>query len=293
MSAPRPKLHAAVRMTTHEIVRNISEGSSVTSDMVVMTNITASCDAPFQVVVVSERHILADALHRTLGSICTVKSVKSPGQLSSETNAESAPPIVILDQSQWTADGVKEAVRSANSGVIAWLASISPEVALTSLEIGARGILGDRCSERDIVQCVTAIRGGGTWVPEELNTALLTRRVCKLTPREAELIALLTSGLRNKEIAYSLGITEGTVKVYLSKIFTKLGVSDRFELALFALRSLGILPSQTQLQQPTAGPQMRAQSFPRSVFPLRPSSQWLAGQSSTLYRKPSVSAVMQ
>lgn len=249
-------------------------------------------DTPFQVTVVSERHILADALRRTLGSMCSVDSVKAPAQLDRETAAPPAPRIVILDQAQWTADGVKEAVRAPNAGVIAWLASISPEVALTSLELGARGILGDRCSERDIVQCVKAIRGGGTWVPEELNTALLTRRVCKLTPREAELIALLTSGLRNKEIAYSLGITEGTVKVYLSKIFTKLGVSDRFELALFALRSLGVLPSPPNLQQqPTAGPQMRAQSFPRSVFPLRPSSQWLTGQTSTLYRKPT--AMMQ
>jgi len=251
-----------------------------------MNNPTASFDAHFQVTVVSERHILADALRRTLDSICPVESVKTPNELTRERAADAPARIVILDQSQWTADVVKEAVRAPNAGVIAWLASISPEVALTSLELGARGVLGDRCSERDIVQCVKAIRGGGTWVPEELNTALLTRRVCKLTPREAELIALLTSGLRNKEIAYSLGITEGTVKVYLSKIFTKLGVSDRFELALFALRSLGVLPAHTDLQQqPTAGPQMRARSFPRSVFPLRPSSQWMTGQTSTLYRK--------
>ncbi len=251
-----------------------------------MTDITAFADVPFHVTVVSDRHILADALRRTLGSICTVDSVRAPNQLNCGSEGAN-PPIIILDQMQWTAEGVKEAVHSANSGVIAWLASISPEVALTSLELGARGVLGDRCSERDILQCVRAIRTGGTWVPEELNTALLTRRVCKLTPREAELIALLTSGLRNKEIAYSLGITEGTVKVYLSKIFTKLGVSDRFELALFALRSLGVLPSQSGQQlEPTAGPQMRAQSFPRSVFPLRPSSQWMAGQSNSIYRKP-------
>lgn len=259
------------------------------SDMVGMNQIPSSGDMPFQVIVVSERHILADALRRTLGPICPVESVKAPSHLDREPGPDADPRVIVLDQAQWTADGVKEAVRSANVGVIVWLASVSPEVALTSLELGARGVLGDRCSERDILQCVTAIRGGGTWVPEELNTALLTRRVCKLTPREAELIALLTSGLRNKEIAYSLGITEGTVKVYLSKIFTKLGVSDRFELALFALRSLGVLPSQNELQkQPTAGPQMRPQSFPRSVFPLRPNSQWMTGQTSNLYRKPAV-----
>ena len=55
-------------------------------------------------------------------------------------------------------------------------------------------------------------------------------------------IVFLAQGLKNKEIAYRLGITEGTVKVYLSRLYGKLGVNDRFDLALFALKNLG--PSQ-------------------------------------------------
>ena len=53
-------------------------------------------------------------------------------------------------------------------------------------------------------------------------------------------MALLAQGLRNKEIAFSLQIGEGTVKVYLSRLFRKLGVSDRFELALYGLKNLAM-----------------------------------------------------
>ena len=57
----------------------------------------------------------------------------------------------------------------------------------------------------------------------------------ELTPREKQLIALLAQGLRNREIADSLDITEGTVRIYLSKLYLKTGSRDRFELALLGL----------------------------------------------------------
>ena len=66
-----------------------------------------------------------------------------------------------------------------------------------------------------------------------------------LTQREGQLVSLLSQGLKNKEIATTLMISEGTVKVYLSRLFQKVGVKDRFELALFGLKNLttGQLPS--------------------------------------------------
>ena len=63
----------------------------------------------------------------------------------------------------------------------------------------------------------------------------------KVSPRESQLVALVAQGLRNKEIAYRLSISEGTVKVYLSKLFTKLGVEDRYQLALHGLKNLGTI----------------------------------------------------
>ena len=61
-----------------------------------------------------------------------------------------------------------------------------------------------------------------------LPSALIAVR---MTPREREIITLLRQGLRNKQIAGEMDITEGTVKIYLFRLFHKLGVRNRFELA--------------------------------------------------------------
>ena len=71
-----------------------------------------------------------------------------------------------------------------------------------------------------------------------MTLALLTARPINLTRRESRLVKVVSRGLKNKEIATELGISEGTVKVYLSKLFDKVGAKDRFELALFGVRQL-------------------------------------------------------
>jgi DNA-binding NarL/FixJ family response regulator len=58
-----------------------------------------------------------------------------------------------------------------------------------------------------------------------------------LTPREVEVAALVSKGMKNREIAESLGIATGTVKIHLMHIFEKTGIRDRFELALRGLRN--------------------------------------------------------
>jgi DNA-binding CsgD family transcriptional regulator len=62
-------------------------------------------------------------------------------------------------------------------------------------------------------------------------------KTVSLTNRESQLVTLLTQGLKNKEIANCLGITEGTVRIYLSKLFAKIGARDRFEVAVFGLKN--------------------------------------------------------
>jgi DNA-binding NarL/FixJ family response regulator len=56
-----------------------------------------------------------------------------------------------------------------------------------------------------------------------------------LTPRELEIVTTVTTGFTNKEIAQRFSLSEETVKHHLTKIFSKLGVSNRLELALFAI----------------------------------------------------------
>jgi DNA-binding NarL/FixJ family response regulator len=120
-----------------------------------------------------------------------------------------------------------------------WERVDASEPALNALSLGAQGVLLDTSSPADVMSCLKAIAGGGVWVPPSIAHAALVSRQCKVSKREGELMNLIACGLSNKEMAYRLGITVGTVKVYLSRLFDKLGVSDRYELALLALRQAG------------------------------------------------------
>jgi two-component system nitrate/nitrite response regulator NarP len=91
-----------------------------------------------------------------------------------------------------------------------------------------------------LLECLEHVRAGRTWMDPELQEridrlaeAFSGERVA-LAPRERQLIRYVRRGLRNREIAAELGVTEGTVKVYLHSVFEKLGVKNRTELAIRA-----------------------------------------------------------
>lgn len=96
-----------------------------------------------------------------------------------------------------------------------------------------------------LLDCMEKVLAGEHWVDPEIaeRTAQVKERIAQrpsLTPRERELVDLVRQGLRNRDIAAQLGVTEGTVKVYLHAIFDKLGVDNRTELAMRAPDLLGV-----------------------------------------------------
>jgi DNA-binding NarL/FixJ family response regulator len=114
---------------------------------------------------------------------------------------------------------------------------------------GVRGIISRSISPDLLVRCVRRIAAGETWIDNQSVSwvieayraqaaALVNPRVqAKLSPKEMAIITCITQGKRNKEIAYQLGTTEQVIKNYLRKIYDKLGVSDRLELALYCLHN--------------------------------------------------------
>jgi len=114
---------------------------------------------------------------------------------------------------------------------------------------GVRGIISRSISPDLLVRCVRRIAAGETWIDNQsVNwvieayraqaAALVSpRSQPKLSPKEMAIITCITQGKRNKEIAYQLGTTEQVIKNYLRKIYDKLGVSDRLELALYCLHN--------------------------------------------------------
>ena len=122
--------------------------------------------------------------------------------------------------------------------------SISTELAFQAMGLGVRGILRKTLPTELQVKCLQKVQAGELWFEKALTDSFLCARRVALTQREGQLVSLLSQGLKNKEIATTLMISEGTVKVYLSRLFQKVGVKDRFELALFGLKNLttGQLP---------------------------------------------------
>ncbi len=89
----------------------------------------------------------------------------------------------------------------------------------------------------DLVRVVREVHGGQRPVLPEVQARLSERAsMPTLTPREVEVLQLISQGLRNKEVGAMLGITEGTVQIHVKNIFAKLGVNDRTGAVQVAVR---------------------------------------------------------
>jgi DNA-binding NarL/FixJ family response regulator len=114
---------------------------------------------------------------------------------------------------------------------------------------GARGVFCRLESIKLLSKCIRTVHDGQIWADTrnlafilEFLTELKPLRLVKpgggmtrLTPREAEVVHLLAEGLSTREIGQKLGLTEHTIRNYLSAIYDKVGVSSRVELALYAV----------------------------------------------------------
>jgi len=147
-----------------------------------------------------------------------------------------------------TTDAIPEFVRRAPDAKLIVQVSESDETNTVELyRRGVRGVVPRSISPDLLIKCVRKIAAGETWIDNKSiswvidayraqATTLTNPRVQpKLSPKELAIIGCITRGMRNKEIAYQIGTTEQVVKNYLRKIYDKLGVSDRLELALYCM----------------------------------------------------------
>ncbi len=118
------------------------------------------------------------------------------------------------------------------------------EDAIAALRAGARGLVFKRFAIETLMTAIHAVMEGHVWLPPALQAEITTRlrepAGVSLTRREREIVRHVALGLRNAEVAKRLCVSEGTVKTHLNNIFQKLGLRDRVELALYAVR-MGII----------------------------------------------------
>lgn len=153
------------------------------------------------------------------------------------------PDLLLLDVNMPDGSGIdvlrqlREARRPLS--VILLTAGMDDAQLLAADRLNPEGIVLKTSDPALLLKCMEQVRHGESWVDPEIaeRTRLAKERAERaptLTPRERELVELVRQGLRNRDIAAQLGVTEGTVKVYLHAIFDKFGVDNRTELAMRA-----------------------------------------------------------
>ncbi len=158
------------------------------------------------------------------------------------------PDVVVLDVRMPGKDGLavlrEIAQEVPRTRVVLLTAGLDEEGVVEAVRLGAWGLVLKEMAPQTLVECVQKVRAGERWLDspsvvralekitkKEADVARLSALV---TPRELEIIRMIATGLRNKEIAARLSISEGTVKLHLHNIYEKLRLDGRMALLLYA-----------------------------------------------------------
>jgi two-component system nitrate/nitrite response regulator NarL len=158
------------------------------------------------------------------------------------------PELLLLDVNMPDGSGI-DVLRELRSGrrapaVVLLTAGMDESQLLAADKLAPDGIVLKTSDPALLLECMEQVSKGERWVDPEIaertrHARERASRTPSLTPRERDLVDLVRQGLRNRDIAARLGVTEGTVKVYLHTIFDKLGVDNRTELAMRAAELIG------------------------------------------------------
>lgn len=157
-----------------------------------------------------------------------------------------APDVVLMEMKMPGRNGIETLVaireRDSTAKVLVFTSFAEESHVRDAVDAGASGYLLKDATADELLQAVRAVASGHAWLHPEAQRQMLEwlRRpaspVSQLTIRERSVFSLLAGGMSNKLIARKLDLTEGTVKGYVSQILGKLGVADRTQAALLALR---------------------------------------------------------
>jgi two-component system nitrate/nitrite response regulator NarP len=195
-------------------------------------------------IVLADDHPMIQAAVEAMlrGSDYELTAKASTGAEALQTIEEQDPEIVVLDiqMPEGTGLDVLRKIRSSGDDrkVVLLTASIDEAGFAESLKLCVDGVLLKTSDPALLLDCLDSVKAGGEWIDPLLNAEAAradnARDRSILSPRETELVQLVRQGMRNRDIAEQLGITEGTVKVYLHSVFEKTGVANRTELAIRA-----------------------------------------------------------
>lgn len=206
---------------------------------------------PIRVLVVDDHFVVRKgvcALLAEAGGI-TVAGEAGDGREAVEEARRLAPHVILMDLRLPNLDGVQATrailAEQPETGIVVLTSADAEEEVLTAIQAGARGYLAKTSGRQDFLEAIRCVAAGEAWLPPRLTRRLLTHLKLRpavappeeLTERERAVLALLARGWSNRRIAGELGIAEITVRTHVSHVLSKLGVSNRVEAALHALRA--------------------------------------------------------
>lgn len=204
-----------------------------------------------KVLIVDDHHVVRRGL---LFFLKTQKDIQVIGEAENgkeaiELTGELQPDIVLMDLMMPVMDGIQATMRIKKNYPqveVLMLTSFSDrDHVIPAIEAGAAGYQLKDIEPDELVSCIRKIMRGENTLHPHATTHLMKIREPKemlphiynpLTRREKEVLAELTKGKSNREIASSLLVTEKTVKTHISNIFSKLLVQDRTQAALYAVK---------------------------------------------------------
>jgi DNA-binding NarL/FixJ family response regulator len=204
---------------------------------------------PIRVLIVDDHAVVREGLRTFLDLQDGIEVVgeAGDGEEAIREGERLNPDVVLIDLVMPKLDGVQtmRALRDRVPGAraIVLTSFLEDERLLPAMRAGAAGYLLKSVQPRELAHAVRAAAAGDVLIDPAVAARLVEalgegrdERAEQLTPREREVLALIGRGYANKRIALELGIAEKTAKTHVSNVLAKLGVADRTQAALYAVR---------------------------------------------------------
>jgi len=235
----------------------MSESFATIENKEARPNLLEARKGVIRVLIADDHPIVRDGLNKLLSLEEDVQVVgeASDGCEVLDKVQELDPDVLLLDLRMPNLDGLSalQALQQTNkrTRVIVLTASEDKNEFVQAMKLGCSGIVLKQTAPELIVKSIRKVHGGEIWLDSNTTAAVMrqfavpgeiggsgsgkSRERSPLSQREREIVQLVAQGYKNKEMAEKMFISEQTVKNHLHNIFDKLGVSDRLELALYAI----------------------------------------------------------